>query len=103
MIPLLAKNAVKVKSGFTTACMTGNYECAYALGIVTAAAGLEKEQEITDIVQLHRMVLEKIVNYEPEGDNMVRLLEMLREYEPSEKCDEQMQELYYVGFDDKKL
>ncbi len=103
MIPLLARNAVKTKSGFTTACMTGNYECAYALGLLSAAAGLERKEDITDIVELQKSVLAKLEGYEPPNDSMKRLIEMLKEYEPSDKIDEQMLELYYVGFDDKTL
>ena len=36
MVTLLAKNAVQIKCGFENAIMTGNYECAYALGVLCA-------------------------------------------------------------------
>lgn len=103
MIPLLTQNAVKIKSGFTNACMTGNYECAYALGILSAAAGLTRESEIVDLMTLHSKVMEELKGYEAPSKEMNRLVEMLAEYEPSEKLDEQMIELYYVGFDKKEV
>ena len=34
LVSELAKQAVNIKCGFENAKMTGNYECAYALGIV---------------------------------------------------------------------
>lgn len=36
MIPLLAKNAVSIKCKYNDAGLTGNYECAYSLGIIAA-------------------------------------------------------------------
>ncbi|MBO6141867.1 MAG: DUF3837 family protein, partial [Lachnospira sp.] len=45
MVPVLAKNAVRIKCNFQNAGMTGNYECAYALGILNAQLGLP---EITE-------------------------------------------------------
>ncbi len=101
MIPILAKNAVKIKCGFTNAIMTGNYECAYGLGVISALAGLPKEENIEDIKELHGKVMEAVKNYEPESNEIKRLIEILQEYEPSNVCDDQVKELYYVGFDDK--
>ncbi len=103
MIPILAKNAVKIKCGFSNAIMTGNYECAYGLGIISALAGLKKEENIENIKELHSRVMEAVKNYEPESDEIKRLVAILREYEPSNLCDAQVKELYYMGFNDKKV
>ena len=103
MVPLLAKNAVKIKVGFPEAGITGNYECAYGLGIISATAGLVKEENIQSIAELKNQVMKKISDYEPGDDSIKRLIEMLGEYEPAEKTDQQMIDLYYVGFDDKNL
>ena len=35
MVPILAKQALARKCEFSNARMTGNYECAYALGAVS--------------------------------------------------------------------
>lgn len=35
MVPILAKQALARKCEFSNARMTGNYECAYALGVVS--------------------------------------------------------------------
>ena len=101
MIPLLAKNAVKIKCGFSNAVMTGNYECAYGLGVISALAGVPKEENIEDIKVLHSKVMKAVKDYVPDNDEIKRLLAILQEYEPSDLCDEQVKELYYVGFNDK--
>lgn len=101
MIPILAKNAVKIKCGFSNAIMTGNYECAYGLGVISALAGLPREENIENIRELYGKVLEAVKSYEPESDEIKRLIDILREYEPADLCDVWVKELYYMGFNDK--
>lgn len=103
MVPLLAKNAVQIKCKFSSAVMTGNYECAYALGILTAAAGLPEITAYESIAQLKEQVMSAVETFQPDEEALQRLIEMLKEYEPSDSLDEQMRELYIVGFADKKL
>ena len=52
MVPLLAKQALARKCEFTNAKMTGNYECAYAIGVVTGALDIPKEETAKDLVEL---------------------------------------------------
>nr|MBP8836392.1 DUF3837 domain-containing protein [Lachnospira sp.] len=52
MVPVLAKNAVRIKCNFQNAGMTGNYECAYALGILNAQLGLPEITEYENIAAL---------------------------------------------------
>lgn len=103
MIPVLAKNAVKIKCGFSNAVMTGNYECAYGLGVISALMGLPKEENIENIKELHGRVMEAAKNYMPESHEIKRLIAILQEYEPSDLCDVQIKELYYMGFDEKMV
>ena len=58
MVPVLAKNAVRIKCNFQNAGMTGNYECAYALGILNAQLGLPEITEYEDIAALKEQLLE---------------------------------------------
>ena len=85
MVPVLAKNAVRIKCNFQNAGMTGNYECAYALGILNAQLGLPEITEYEDIAALKQMV------------------HLLKEYEAAPVADEQMRELFTMGFHDKNL
>lgn len=103
MIPLLAKNAVAVKVGFDNAKMTGNYECAYALGVLAGAAGIEKEQDFDSVPELKRRILEKTENFQIQDERLKKMVELLKDYDASEGIDDQMKELYNIGYIDKKL
>ena len=90
MVPVLAKNAVRIKCNFQNAGMTGNYECAYALGILNAQLGLPEITEYEDIAALKEQLLEKAADYKTED-------------EAAPVADEQMRELFTMGFHDKNL
>lgn len=103
MVLSLAKNAVKIKCGFENAVMTGNYECAYACGILSASMGIEKIKEYDSIKQLKDVVLQHADVDVIENDNIKRIVQMLNDYEPSEILDSQMKELYSMGYKDKNI
>lgn len=103
MVPILAKNAVKIKCNFPNAVMTGNYECAYALGILNAALGLEEVTDYKDIADLKEQILSYACEYQPEEENMRQMLHILKEYEASDEINDQMKELFDMGFADKKI
>lgn len=103
MVPILAKNAVKIKCTFPNAVMTGNYECAYALGIINAALGLEQVTEYENIADLKEKILSHADSYQPEEENMRQLLHILKEYEAADEIDDQMKELFDMGYADKKV
>ena len=99
MIPILAKQAVMRKVDFPNAKMTGNYECAYALGILSARLGMELNPPDSLIV-IHKEVCEKLKSYKSEGERLNQLIKIIMEYEPSDKYDEQMKELYLDGYEE---
>lgn len=103
MIPLLAKNAVRLKCTYQDAGMTGNYECAYALGIISADTGQEMCSAIEDFPAFKQQVMERTGEYSGSDDKMKRLYELASEYEAGEVNDEQILELYHMGYDDKKI
>lgn len=83
--------------------MTGNYECAYALGLVTALTGQNKPEEYNNISELKNKIMDNIGQYSTDDKKIKRLFEMLKDYEPSAAFDAQMSELYNMGFDDKTI
>ena len=100
MVPVLAKNAVRIKCNFQNAGMTGNYECAYALGILNA---LPEITEYEDIAALKEQLLEKAADYKAEEAGLKQMVHLLKEYEAAPVADEQMRELFTMGFHDKNL
>ena len=109
MVPVLAKNAVRIKCNFQNAGMTGNYECAYALGILNAQLGLPEITEYEDIAALKEQLLEKAADYKTEVLPLAYAIFLadantdLKEYEAAPVADEQMRELFTMGFHDKNL
>lgn len=49
MVVSLVRTAIQTKCRYDNARMTGNYECAYALGILTSQEGVEPEGKITEL------------------------------------------------------
>ena len=101
MVPVLAKNAVRIKCNFQNAGMTGNYECAYALGILNAQLGLPEITEYEDIAALKEQLLEKAADYKTEEAGLKQMVHLLKEYEAAPVADEQMRELFTIH--DKNL
>ncbi len=98
MVAELAKQAIKIKCGFENAKMTGNYECAYALGIISKEAGISLKEDFVNIVELREYIENNIKDYTPNNDKIKRLIEMLSDYETTDVFDEQMKILYNDGY-----
>ena len=98
MVAELAKQAINIKCGFENAKMTGNYECAYALGIISKEAGIPLKEDFVNLVELREYIENNIKDYTPNNDKIKRLIEMLSDYETTDVFDEQMKILYNDGY-----
>ncbi len=103
MVPILAKQALARKCGFTNARMTGNYECAYALGVVSGALAIPKEENVTNLVKLKNKIEPQYKEAASDNEQIKKLVSLLGDYEPSDIFDEQMRELYNDGYEDKSI
>ena len=99
MIPLLTAQAIEKKCNFEHVILLGNYELCYSLGMLSAAAGLEKKSEFSDVGQLKKEVLEGIQGYTPANVQMKRLLCVVKEMDTyKDEYDPQMYEVYENGY-----
>ena len=103
MIPLLAKNAVSIKCKYNDAGLTGNYECAYSLGIIAALTGQEELNEINDFEETKKEIMSKAGEYTGDNLRIKRLYELVNDYEPGQVNDGQILELYRMGYHDKSI
>ena len=103
MVPILAKQALARKCEFTNAKMTGNYECAYALGVVSGALAISKEENAANLVELKNKIEPQYKKLSSENEQIKKLILLLCDYEPSDIFDEQMRELYNDGYSDKSI
>ncbi len=101
MVPLLAKQALARKCEFTNAKMTGNYECAYAIGVVTGALDIPKEEDVKNIAELKQHTEPQYKEKACSNEQIKKLISLLNDYEPSEDFDIQMQQLYDDGYRDR--
>lgn len=103
MVLILAKQALARKCEFTNARMTGNYECAYALGVVSGTLAIPKEENVTNLVELKNKIEPQYKEAVSDNEQIKKLVSLLCDYEPSDIFDEQMRELYNDGYSDKSI
>ena len=73
MVTLLAKNAVQIKCGFENAIMTGNYECAYALGVLCAISGQQQYENYGNIIELKKKVFDNMGQFSSDDKKIKRI------------------------------
>ena len=99
MIPLLTAQAIEKKCNFEHVILLGNYELCYSLGVLSAAAGLPKKTEFSNVGELKNEVLESIQSYTPSNIQMERLLCIVKEMDTyTDEYHPQMYEVYENGY-----
>lgn len=58
MVTELVKTAIATKCLYENARMTGNYECAYSLGLLSYLEGLDEHSVITELDSIYKEVME---------------------------------------------
>lgn len=101
MIPLLARQAVIIKCNNDTSVITGNYELAYALGLIVNQTGIIFPGDYANIKDLHEKIMQALEGKELEDERLKRLYHMLKYYHPTDDLDEQMGELINMGLGEK--
>lgn len=98
MITSLVSDALRIKCRFENAKMTGNYECAYATGVLSALSGVEEISELKDIKKMKEEVEKSIGRCASDEPEIKQLIKIFMEYEPSDETDLQMDELYHMAY-----
>ncbi|MDD6810428.1 MAG: DUF3837 family protein [Lachnospiraceae bacterium] len=101
MVPSLARQAVIIKSGNNTSVLTGNYELAYALGLLVNQTGVLFPGDYSDLQDLQKKVLKEVEDKKIEDEKLEHLLRMVKLYNPAEGFDGQMGELINMGLGEK--
>lgn len=101
MVPSLARQAVIIKCKNDTSVITGNYELAYALGLIVNQTGILFPGDYQDMKDLQEKVLDALSGRELEDERLKRLYRMLKGYHPTQDLDAQMGELINIGLGEK--
>lgn len=72
-------------------------------GYFKCQLGLPEITEYEDIAALKEQLLEKSADYKTEDAGLKQMVHLLKEYEAAPVADEQMRELFTMGFHDKNL
>lgn len=100
MIPLLTVQAVEKKCSFEHVILLGNYELCYGLGVLSKAAGIEREASFDNVGELKAKIMKSIEGYKPDKVEMKRLLCIVTEMEEyTSDYTDQMYELYSMGYE----
>jgi hypothetical protein len=103
MVTSLARQSIIIKSKNHTSIVLGNYECAYCLGLLSKQAGLLEDDSYTDMTQWFAAVMEQTKDFGTEDKNLAEVIRMMRLYEPLPEMDEQMKELYHMGYHETRM
>ena len=103
MVTSIARQAVIIKSQTGNSILLGNYECAYVLGLLSKAAGLNGDDRFEDMRQWHESVMSQLAEYQSEDARLMEILRITKNYEPEPEVDAQMKELYHMGFTESRM
>jgi|UniRef100_UPI003FEFCE47 hypothetical protein len=103
MVTELVKTAVAAKCLYDNAGMTGNYECAYSLGLLSYIEGLDEKDQVTELESIYKEVMDNVYKVTTDDKKVKQLIKILGDYELKPKFDEQMNELYHMGYADKTI
>lgn len=102
MVSSIARQSVVIKCNLQASIMLGNYEFYYAAGLMHKLTS-----QMTDQILEPQAMLEEVHRlmdgYQTEDAHELHLMQMLKNYEPTDVLDEQMKELFQEGQTEKYL
>ena len=102
IVTSIARQSVVIKCNLHASIMVGNYEFYYAAGLLHKLTGKESAEVAEPDVMAQR-VAELLTEFQPGNEQEEHLKKMLQDYEPTEKYDAQMQELFSTGEQEKRI
>ena len=87
MVTELVKTAIATKCLYENARMTGNYECAYSLGLLSYLEGLNEHSVITELDSVYKDVMENVDKINTQDEKIKQLVKILKDYEITPKFD----------------
>ncbi len=97
MIHDIARSAVIRKTQKDVNIMTGNYEAAFALGLLSKICQVTVESQCRSVADMKVQFFEKADGYEPRNEREQILIQMLKNYKPSDVWDEDVEIMFARG------
>lgn len=102
MVLSIARQSVIIKCCQQKSIMLGNYEFYYAAGLLSNITKVEIDEGLKP-QELKVKVDEVLTHFNPTDDREKHLTQMLHFYHPEEVCNEQTEELFVIGKNEKNL
>lgn len=100
MVQSIARYAVIRKTQQDVNIITGNYEAAYGIGLLLHRLQIEVPEGKHTIAELKELLFANLKNHEATDKREKILIDMLREYKPSDIWDEDVEALFAWGLKD---
>lgn len=97
MVQDIARGAVIRKTQKDVNIITGNYEAAFAIGLLSKICSAAVDDSCQSIAKMKEDLMGQIGGYEPRNDREKVLVRMLKDYKPSEVWDEDVAAMYQRG------
>ena len=105
MVPSIVRSAVIRKTQRDVNIITGNYEAAYTIGLLLHRLGAEPDAELIQAASLPKLrdyLIEQLQakGYEPKDQREKILIDMIRDYKPSDLWDDDILGMLEWGLKD---
>lgn len=102
MVTSIARQSVIIKCNMQKSVIVGNYEFYYAAGLMNRLFHLECQAQMKP-EELLAYILSREEQIHPSNEKEEYLVKLVKYYEPLEKYDEQMVELFHWGENEKDV
>lgn len=99
---MLARQSVVIKSKNTTAILLGNYEIAYAIGVMYNLSG-QQLPEYQNMEELRLKAVEMLSTYQPQNEKETNIIRMLSDCKGLPNTDDQVMELLEMGMRESRF
>lgn len=102
MIHDIARSAVIRKTQKDVNIITGNYEAAFAIGLLGNICSVTTNSDKKSVADMKEQLMEQIASYEPQNNREKILIHMLKAYKPSPVWDGDVEAMYARGLKEDK-
>lgn len=102
MIQDIARGAVIRKTQKDVNIITGNYEAAFAIGLISQICSAAVDASGCDVTSMKNQLMEQIQDYEPKNEREKQLIRMLGAYKPSAVWDDDVAAMFQRGLAEDK-
>lgn len=103
MVQSIARYAVIRKTDKEVNILTGNYEAAYAEGLLFQMLQIDPDPSVHSVKELQLILLKSVEGWTPPDERTECLIHMLKEYKPSDIWDEDVEQLFEQGKNEKRI